>query len=104
VEFGSWSAVKMTAPAGPCEWCGGPQKWTFIAGEMYVLCVGGCLGLVFEGLLPPSVSEEAMRCYADPKKSRSGTILGEGGSSTCEGGDATDSSMKRLEEKSELPF
>ena len=36
----------MSAPAGPCEWCGGPQQWTIHDGEMWVRCVGGCLELV----------------------------------------------------------
>ncbi len=35
----------MTAPAGPCEWCGGPQWWTFVRGVMYVRCQGGCQSL-----------------------------------------------------------
>ncbi len=39
----------MTAPAGLCEWCGGPQQWTIHAGEMWVRCIGGCLGLFPEG-------------------------------------------------------
>jgi len=42
----------MTAPAGPCEWCGGPQWWTIIRDEMYVKCKGGCLPLPFEGEVP----------------------------------------------------
>ncbi len=49
----------MAAPAGPCEWCGGPQQWTFIAGEMYVRCVTGCLPLELGGLVPPSDSEDS---------------------------------------------
>ncbi len=43
----------MPAPAGPCEWCGGPQWWTFIRGEMYVACKRGCAPLPLEGLVPP---------------------------------------------------
>ncbi len=39
----------MTAPAGPCEWCGGPHWWTIVQDEMYVKCVAGCLPLPFEG-------------------------------------------------------
>jgi len=35
----------MTAPAGPCEWCGGPQWWTIASGVMYVKCQAGCLSL-----------------------------------------------------------
>ena len=35
----------MAAPAGPCEWCGGPQLWTFVRNEMYVSCRLGCLPL-----------------------------------------------------------
>ena len=47
----------MTAPAGPCEWCGGPQNWTVASGVMYVRCINGCQSL-FTGervdLLPSS--------------------------------------------------
>ncbi len=43
----------MAAPAGPCEWCGGPQQWTFIASEMYTRCISGCQPLPFAGLVPP---------------------------------------------------
>ena len=39
----------MGSPAGKCEWCGGPQNWTIVRGEMYVLCQAGCLGLFDEG-------------------------------------------------------
>ena len=39
----------MTAPAGDCEVCGGPQWWTFHNGEMYVKCQSGCLPLPLEG-------------------------------------------------------
>jgi len=54
----------MTSPAGPCEWCGGPQNWTFIRGEMYVRCVDGCAGLFPEGPVdsPPN-SEGAEEFY-----------------------------------------
>ena len=44
----------MTSPAGPCEWCGGPQNWTIHLGEMYVRCKGGCLPLDLEELVQPS--------------------------------------------------
>ena len=44
----------MAAPAGPCEWCGGPQWWTAVRGELWVLCKGGCLALPeLEEELPP---------------------------------------------------
>ena len=39
----------MAAPAGPCEWCGGPQWWTIVHDEMWVCCKRGCLPLPFEG-------------------------------------------------------
>jgi len=42
----------MAAPAGPCEWCGGPQWWTFITGELYVMCKSGCLPLPLVGEVP----------------------------------------------------
>jgi len=32
--------------------------WTFIRGEMYVSCEGGCIPLPLEGLSPPPDSEE----------------------------------------------
>ena len=48
----------MSAPAGPCEWCGGPQHWTIIAGEVYVSCDEGCLPLDLEGLVPPMSASE----------------------------------------------
>ena len=35
----------MTAPAGPCEWCGGPQWWTVVSDVMYVKCQAGCISL-----------------------------------------------------------
>jgi len=38
----------MNAPAGPCEWCGGPQIWTIASGIMYVKCKGGCVSLFAE--------------------------------------------------------
>ena len=41
----------MSSVAGPCEWCGGPQKWTVRNDVMYVRCALGCLGL-FDELLP----------------------------------------------------
>ncbi len=44
--------------AGPCEWCGGPQKWTLIRDEVYVACEEGCLPLPLDGLVPPIDSEE----------------------------------------------
>ena len=43
----------MSAPAGPCEWCGGPQHWTIIQGEMYVSCDSGCLPLEGLDIIPP---------------------------------------------------
>ncbi len=48
----------MSSPAGPCEWCGGPQSWTIIRGDMYVSCDGGCLPLPFPDLVPPPDSPE----------------------------------------------
>jgi len=42
----------MSAPAGPCEWCGGPQLWTVIRGELCVSCRRGCLPLPLDTVLP----------------------------------------------------
>ena len=44
--------------AGPCEWCGGPQVWTIIRGEVYESCNGGCSPLPGLGLDPPPDSKE----------------------------------------------
>ena len=46
----------MGAPAGPCEWCGGPQWWTVVLGAMYVCCKAGCLPLPLEGEVLPGTA------------------------------------------------
>ena len=59
----------MNAPAGPCEWCGGPQNWTIHAGEMYVRCQEGCLALFPEERIdipPPAAKiQEGRRMLAE---------------------------------------
>jgi len=89
----------VTSPAGPCEWCGGPQNWTIIRGEMYVRCQTGCLPLSLEGLVPSPPfserSEELERSFHEG----SGTLNGVGGV-PCEGGDADTGE----EDDTELPF
>ncbi len=47
----------MAAPAGPCEWCGGPQWWTVVHGEMWVICKRGCLELPGVGDLLPDLEQ-----------------------------------------------
>ncbi len=79
----------MSAPAGPCEGCGGPQQWTVILDEVYVRCVSGCLPLPLEGVVPPpgavedalgvyevvyGVDERAEGCYT----AREGVVEGRG--------------------------
>ncbi len=49
----------MTAPAGFCVGCGGPQQWTFHRGEMLVRCVRGCLPLFEVFVAPPDSEEDA---------------------------------------------
>ncbi len=90
----------MTSPAGPCEWCGGPQKWTIIGGDMYVSCDGGCSPLPGLGLDPPPDSPELRRPERTPKMEHVGTILRRVGIGTPEGGAANES----VEEDYELPF
>jgi len=91
----------VSAPAGPCEWCGGPQQWTIIAGEMYVRCVDGCLPLDLEGLVPPHPnSEESLISFEGLS---SGTILRMGGV-PCEGGAADENTTKEPEKYRDLPF
>ena len=85
----------MAAPAGPCEWCGGPQNWTIHAGEMYVRCVGGCLPLPLEGLVLPPGCELPEK----PASAENGT-LPEEGVVPQGGGDAKTSET----EVSDLPF
>ncbi len=67
----------MSAPAGPCEWCGGPQQWTIIRDEMYVRCVLGCLPLDLEDLVPPLPISEGD--FWTPEGAGEGTILRMGG-------------------------
>jgi len=81
----------MSAPAGPCEWCGGPQHWTIIRGDMYVSCDGGCIPLPLEGLVPPPGSEG--REWPTEEKPY-GTFKIGGGSKPCEGAGADDSMRK----------
>jgi len=87
----------MHSPAGPCEWCGGPQHWTIIAGEMYVSCDGGCSPIPGLGLDPPPDSPELV----DPNEVSLwiGTSEEGGGSKPYEGAGADD-----LEEDYVLPF
>ncbi len=59
------------APAGPCEWCGGPQSWTIASGVMYVRCKAGCQSLFSEERVDlPRNSEEGLR----PMKEVDGTL------------------------------
>ncbi len=53
------------APAGPCEWCGGPQWWTVAHGDMYVKCKAGCMSMFPEERVdfPPPDGEESEPYY-----------------------------------------
>ncbi len=77
--------------AGPCEWCGGPQSWTIIRGDMYVSCDGGCQPLPLDGLVPPPDSPELeggpVMWVKEP--------IEEEGVVPCEGGDARTTVLKR---------
>ena len=79
----------MASPAGPCEWCGGPQRWTIIRDEMYVSCLGGCLGLFDEGPGDPLTDSEVARWGAGdwtmepPKEER--VVPPEGGAAKMDG-------------------
>ncbi len=75
----------MTQPAGPCEWCGGPQNWTIHAGEMYVRCQAGCQSLfgAERVTLPLDSDEPLVGCGLE------GTLEGEEGV-PCEGGSAVE--------------
>ena len=88
----------MTAPAGLCEWCGGPQLWTIVQDEMYVMCKAGCLPLPFEGEVLPSLSGDLESIWMIlPRVLEQ---LGEGGVGPCEGSDAKTSGRSI----DELPF
>ncbi len=89
----------MSAPAGPCEWCGGRQVWTIVAGEMYVMCLEGCLPLPLEGLAPPPDSE-IVACATTLWDEE---LQGEGGVKPLEGGEARMSDPDNSE-LGELPF
>ncbi len=79
----------MSSPAGACEWCGGPQHWTIIRGDMYVSCDGGCVPLPLEGLVPPPDCEEVVAPEEKPNSTGGTSCKGEG-SKPCEGVDADD--------------
>ena len=68
----------MAPPAGPCEWCGGPQIWTVHADEMYVKCKSGCVSLFPEERynFPHPNSEESLM---NLEGAGEGTILRMGG-------------------------
>ncbi len=88
----------MTAPAGPCEWCGGPQQWTFIRGELFVRCKKQCsLELDLEGFgTTPPISDEGLgplRCPLEP--------LGNGGVVAPMRGD---DSNRSIDDEDDLPF
>ncbi len=72
----------MTAPAGPCEWCGGPQNWTFIQGEMFVRCKRGCQPLPLDGMVPAPPPEDVDRVtiirFEHQLRQLEGTIEGRG--------------------------
>ncbi len=91
----------MAAPAGDCEWCGGPQQWTFIGGDMFVNCLRGCMSLALEGLVSPSVphSEEGLIVTSSAEK---GTILGLEGVPLV-GGDSNESALDGCDSQLEPP-
>jgi len=88
----------MTAPGGPCEWCGGHQKWCIHNGEMYVRCIAGCQSLFASERvdIPPPDSEWL------EELERSGTSGGREGRDTCEGADAKEVDEKYVDRG--LPF
>ena len=89
------STRNVSALAGPCEWCGGPQNWTIALGVMWVRCVNGCQSLFPEEsvTLHPN-SEETMQ---NLEGAGEGTILRMGGV-PLEGGAAAE------ESNDDLPF
>jgi len=96
----------MAAPAGPCEWCGGPQQWTIIRGDMYTRCVSGCMPLSLEGLVPCSRNGERSLDYYEGGALDGTTRLGEG--VPLEGGDVKETEedgCNDLDQKDrDLPF
>ncbi len=64
----------MSAPAGKCPFCGGPQQWSFIENELYVRCTLGCLPLPFETEVPRSEETSAagsgMECASEVREGR----------------------------------
>ncbi len=90
--------MDVSAPAGPCEWCGGPQHWTVIRGLVHVSCILGCRPLPLEYLEPPPDSERDVSGMTRPE----GTLLEGGGSRTYEGDEPDEPADPILED--ELPF
>ncbi len=94
----------MSSPAGPCEWCGGPQRWTVIRGEVHVSCDGGCLPLPLEGLAPPPVSDSLVHIS---EVLREMELFEGGGVAPWEGADAKTSegeSRQGIPDGDALPF
>ncbi len=97
----------MTAPAGPCEWCGGPQWWTIVSGVMYVKCQLGCVSLFPEeryNFSPPDGDLEHVSEVLD--RLGFGTSRGEEGvtRSGCEANKSARDSNGSGPDGSDLPF
>ncbi len=68
----------MGAPAGSCEWCGGQQRWTVHRGDLYVMCVAGCLDLFQEDIPPPDSESVAQPTTPeDAEHSEGGGVVGD---------------------------
>ena len=97
----------MASPAGPCEWCGGPQWWTVVAGVMYVKCQGGCVSLFSDERVNfPPPSDVADPFYEggalqDLQSRAADGTLREEGVEPPEGGDAKTSANRFTDD---LPF
>ncbi len=85
----------MASPAGPCEWCGGQQRWTVIRGLVHVSCVLGCLPLPLECLVPPPDSDVR---DSEPGFRPIGTFLRKEGTEPCEGGEASEASAEPIDD------
>ncbi len=83
--------MTSVGPGGTCEWCGGPQWWTMAAGEMWVACQRDCQADQLEFWSPPTPDVKEGEEFDEQHW---GTLNGEVGRQTPEGGDARTSAPR----------
>ncbi len=86
--------MNWSSAGGPCEWCGGPQWWSIVRGEMWVACQAECRGDPQYDLLPQPTPSIAIGTEFDSEHWNPTT--GEGVEGTPEGGAANGSVIQHI--------